>query len=48
MRRGLVATIIQVGGLGALTVGAFAVGAWLGWMVGGAALILFGVALERD
>ncbi len=48
MGRGLVATLVQVGGLCALTVGGFAVGVWLGWMIGGAGLILLGLALERD
>lgn len=48
MNRRLVATLLQAGGVVALTVGAFTVGAWLGWMVAGAGLTVFGVALERD
>lgn len=48
MNRRLVATLLQASGLVALCVGAFSVGAWLGWMVAGAGVTAFGIALERD
>jgi hypothetical protein len=46
--KGLTASGLQVAGVVALCVGGFMVGAWLGWLLAGTALVTFGVALERD
>lgn len=48
MRKRATASGLQVAGAAALCVGGFMLGAWVGWMLAGAALIVFGVALERD
>lgn len=48
MRKRAAASGLQVAGAAALCVGGFLVGAWIGWMLAGVALVVFGVALERD
>jgi hypothetical protein len=46
--RQTIATLVQLAGLTALTVGAAVLHPAAGWLVGGAALVLVGVASERD
>lgn len=48
MRKQWAASGLQVAGAAALCVGGFMLGAWIGWMLAGAALVFFGVALERE
>lgn len=48
LSRGRVAVVLQVGGVVAVSVSAFFVSPLLGGFVSGSAMVLFGVALERD
>ena len=44
----MIASIIQISGLAAITIGAFLIAPPVGIIVGGAATIIIGLALERD
>ena len=39
--------VLQAVGAAAVTVGAFLLSVWLGWVIGGVLLTAFGVAAER-
>lgn len=44
----MLATILQVAGVGAIAVGGFLIWLPLGFIISGAGLVLFGLALERS
>lgn len=44
---GLIVTLLQIAGLVLITIGAFLLWPWLGFMTAGVACVLLGIALER-